>query len=235
MTILLHGFWGQPRDWNKVLSALPLTEAVMAPDLYAPGELSPVHNFKTWTENFWKWVNTVHGDSPVQLVGYSMGARLAISAAVARPERVGRALFLSGNPILDPAEFAAREKWEGEWLAKFLSLSWEELEATWENQGVFSSASQHLERRKTPEMRELLGLSQLGWSPRLHPFTAADVRSLPRRMEWAFGALDQKYLNIAKSLQELPVQGQINIVPGAGHRLIVEASEWISAWIARKS
>ena len=54
-------------------------------------------------------------------------------------------------------------------------------------------------------------------------------------MEWAFGALDQKYLKVVKSLQELPVQGQISIIPQAGHRLLVEAADFVSQWIEKGS
>lgn len=234
MTILLHGFWNSPRDWNQVLQKLPLGEAVLAPDLYAPGDLSPVHEIGKWAENFWRWVALECGDEPVQLVGYSMGARLAVAAANLHPERVSRALFLSGNPLFPANEFAAREMMEKDFSTKFLTEDWAALETAWEDQAVFQ-ATEKLVRRKTPEMREVLGLSLTRWSPRLHPFTFEDVQSLPSRMEWAFGALDQKYLEIAKSLQELPVQGQIFIVPEAGHRLIVEAAGWISDWIVRKT
>lgn len=232
MTVFLHGFWGQPSDWNSVLAKLPLGMPVLIPDLYASGELSPTYELKKWSENFWSWVDHYHGESPVQLVGYSMGARLAVAAAVRNPARVSRALFLSGNPSLASEEFAARESMEQDWAGKFLKQNWNEIERAWDDQPVFTNA-QKLERRKSPEMRETLGLSLTRWSPRLHPFTRDDLKSLPSRMEWAFGALDQKYLEVAKSLQELPVQGQITLVDGCGHRLLVEGAEFVSSWLKR--
>lgn len=234
MTILLHGFWGQPRDWNTVLQRLPLGETVLTPDLYDVVGLAPVHTLEKWTENFWRWVDEHCGQEPLQLVGYSMGARLAVTAVMKHPERVKRALFLSGNPLLEESEHASREIMEQEWTKKFLTLEWAELESAWQEQAIFGS-SPSIERRKSPEMRELLGLSLTRWSPRLHPFTAEDVKSLSNRMEWAFGALDQKYCDIAKSLQELPVQGQITLVAGCGHRLAIEAADFVCDWIVRKN
>jgi hypothetical protein len=52
-------------------------------------------------------------------------------------------------------------------------------------------------------------------------------------VEWAFGALDQKYVEFAKTLQALPVQGQITVIPNAGHRLTTDASDFIADWIQR--
>jgi pimeloyl-ACP methyl ester carboxylesterase len=228
MTILLHGFWGQPSDWNAVIQRLPLGQPVVAPDLYAAGELGPRFPLRDWGQNFWRWIDETFGDDAIQLVGYSMGARLAVTAAMIQPQRVKRALFLSGNPLKPGPE---REAWEDEWSEKFLRLEWPILEAMWQDQDVFGKTT-GLARRKTPEMREILGLSLRHWSPRLHPFSAAEVAALPAAMEWAFGASDQKYLEVAKSLQELAVKGQISIIPQAGHRLLVDGADFVSQWIA---
>jgi 2-succinyl-6-hydroxy-2,4-cyclohexadiene-1-carboxylate synthase len=232
MTILLHGFWGQPADWNTVLQNLPLGLPVHAPDLHAAGELSPHFPLKDWAQNFWRWVDESFGREKIQLVGYSMGARLAVTAAVAHPERVERALFLSGNPIFAAEHAADRAVWEKQWSENFLTKEWLVLESTWQEQAVFSGAPA-LERRKSPELREVLGLCLSHWSPRQHPFSRHEVAQLSNRMDWAFGASDQKYLAVAKSLQELPVRGQISIIPNAGHRLIVEGADFVSAWIQK--
>jgi len=230
MTILLHGFWSGPASWNAVLERLPLGVPVVAPDLLDGGELSPRYPLKDWAENFWRWVDETVGEKQVQLVGYSMGGRLAACAATKAPHRVSRALFLSANPLqpLEPAD--QRQAWENKWARKFLEQDWAELETEWQELPVFAGSAR-VTRRKSPEMREILGLALTHWSPRLHPFTAEQVRALPSTMEWAFGALDQKYMKVAKSLQELPVQGQITVIPDAGHRLLAEASEFVSQWI----
>jgi 2-succinyl-6-hydroxy-2,4-cyclohexadiene-1-carboxylate synthase len=234
MTILLHGFWGQPSDWNDVIQKLPLGAPIHAPDLYAPGELSPHYPLKDWAQNFWRWADEMFPGQKLQIVGYSMGARLAVTAVTANPEQVDRALFLSGNPIVPKSDQPERETWENEWVQKFLKEDWPALETAWQDQTVFAGAPE-LPRRKTPEMREVVGLSLKQWSPCSHPFTFEQVKALSSRMEWAFGALDQKYVELAKSLQELPVQGQITIIPQARHRLITEAADFISAWIEKGS
>lgn len=229
MTILLHGFWGQPADWKRVLELLKLGCPVLVPDLYEPGPLSPETSLADWPGVFWKWVEQQWGASPVQIVGYSMGARLAVSAAQYEPERVSRALFLSGNPILKHTDYAERLAWENEWRKKFLCEDWAELEKMWHEQPIMSGSAL-AQRRMTSIMREALALSLEVWSPRHHPFTEEDVGELPSTCEWAFGALDQKYVKIAKGLQELPVRGQISLIPKADHRLITTAAEFIADW-----
>lgn len=231
-TILLHGFWGQPKDWNAVLERLPLGAQVLIPDLYEAGPMDPSVSLKEWTTRFWRWVDTQVGSEKVNLVGYSMGARLAVNAAVQLPERISRALFVSGNPLLPQEYWSERELWENDFRSAFLNKDWDELERTWQEQPVFQ-ASPAVVRRKTPELREMLGLSLTNWSPRSHPFGAAELKRLPATMEWAFGALDQNYLSVAKTLQELPVKGQISLIPQVGHRVITEAPGFICDWLSR--
>ncbi len=56
MTVLLHGFWGQPQDWNEVLKRVGLGVNVICPDLYEDGPLGPKHDLNTWTKNFHSWL-----------------------------------------------------------------------------------------------------------------------------------------------------------------------------------
>jgi 2-succinyl-6-hydroxy-2,4-cyclohexadiene-1-carboxylate synthase len=233
MTILLHGFWGQPAHWNQVLKRLPLGLPVLTPDLHE-GELSARYPLKDWGQNFWRWVDETVGERQVQLVGYSMGGRLAVCAATHAPERVARALFLSANPLAPLETPIKRAAWEDTWAQKFLSLDWPALESGWQEQAVFGGGIP-VARRKSPELREILGLTLKNWSPRLHPFTPRQIQALPKTMEWAFGASDQKYMKIAKSLQELPVQGQITIIPEAGHRLVTQAADFITQWMVTRA
>jgi 2-succinyl-6-hydroxy-2,4-cyclohexadiene-1-carboxylate synthase len=233
MIVFLHGFWGAPADWSGVLAKLPLHLQTRAPDLYEPGPLAPHHSLTEWTAHFLEWLGEEAGGlTEVTLIGYSMGARMALSALAAAPHRFARALLISGRPWLDESEREQREQWEVSWRARFLSDDWSKLEGEWQEQGVFSGSA-GLERRRSEVLRERLGQSLVHWSPRHHGFGKESLKVLPSRFEWAFGALDQKYLNVAKSLQELPVQGQIHIIPNAGHRVPVDQPDFIARWITK--
>lgn len=232
-TVLLHGFWGEPRDWNAVLARLPLGANVWAPDLHAEGPLTEAPDLNAWTTAFLDAL-TRESSEPVQLVGYSMGGRLALQALTRAPERFRRALICSATPFLHANETAAdRAAWEQVWRERFLSASWDELERQWSDQPVFTASAPPPPRRRQDRLRHALAHAVSEWSVRHHTFGVKEIRALPPSVEWAFGALDQKYQRLAKSLQELPVRGQITSVAEAGHRLVVEAPDWIAQWISR--
>lgn len=230
MTVLLHGFWGQPQDWNHVLRKLPLNIDVQTPDLYEDPLLGPGLDVSTWVTHFASWCRQRGGGREVNLVGYSMGARLALQAVLRAPDTFARALLLSGNPVLDPAEFNDREAWENNWAEKFQNQPWSELEKGWQEQAVFSATAE-LPRRRTEGMREKLAQSLINWSPRRHVNGWDELKGLSPAVAWAFGASDQKYLKVAKDLASLPVQGQISVIPNAGHRLNIDAADFIVRWI----
>lgn len=231
MTVLLHGFWGQPQDWNQVLAKIPLGEEVVAPDLYEEGPLSPKHDLTAWTKNFLSWLDHHAGREKIQLIGYSMGARLALNAVIANHERFSRVLLMSGAAFIAKEDLQARAVWEELWRERFESQPWFELETAWQEQAVFGN-SEPASRRHSERLRESLALSLTNWSVTKHPFEKEHVRRLGPHVQWAFGALDQKYLEVAKTLQELPVQGQISIIPNAGHRLITDAVSFAASWIS---
>lgn len=232
MTVLLHGFWGQPQDWNQVLRKLPLNVDVQTPDLYEDELLSPGMEIKNWVKHFASWCESRSYGRPVDLVGYSMGARLALQAVMNSPNIFRRALLLSGNPSLPPEDFSDREAWENQWAEKFQTQPWIELESAWQEQSVFTG-SKGVPRRRKDELREKLAQSLLNWSPRHHLAGLEVVKGLSSAVEWAFGALDQKYVEVAKNLASLPVQGQITIIPNAGHRLNIDAADFIVRWIEK--
>ncbi len=232
-TVLLHGFWGQPSDWNRVLQVMDLGRTVLTPDLYFDEPITPQTPLSEWPKRFWQWIDHEVGDAPITLIGYSLGARLALNACLHAPTRVHRALLLSGQVLLPESAHAARLQWESEYAERFLHEDWTTLSESWQEQSVFAGTS-FLQRREDPALRRLLGLSLVNWSPRLHPFGWSDVKQLPSSVHWAFGALDQNYRSVVNTLQELPVQGQIAIIPNVGHRVIQDAAEWIGEWIENK-
>lgn len=234
MTVLLHGFWGGPADWNEVLQRLPLTADVQAPDLYEASPLSPQHSLKLWTQNFGRWIDQTSPARPVDAVGYSMGGRLLLHAVLAHPEKFRRVLLVSARPFIAPEEFEERRAWEREWAEKFLTQPWSELEKTWESETVFAG-SNPLKRRRDEDLRESLALSLTRWSVTEHTFVPETLKRLPPSVEFAFGALDQKFHKVAKALQDLPVQGQITQVSDAGHRLPMDAPGFITRWIENGS
>ena len=230
-TVFLHGFWGGPADWNSVLHHLNITAGTWCPDLYRDEGLTPSVEPLAWADRFVHRVRAHLGPAPVQLVAYSMGGRLALHALLRVPGQFSRALILSSRPTLDGDEVTARARWEEDWAERFRRDPWPDLARAWDEQPVFNASARVETRRRDDDLRAGLADSLVTWSPRRHAFSFSELRNLSPRVDFAFGASDQKYSGVAKHLAELPVGGQISVIPNAGHRLPLDAPDFIARWV----
>lgn len=231
---LIHGFWGQPTDWQKVVAGLLDKSDIYIPDLYTKGLLSPENTLAEWTSHFIRLVEKRWSGKPVDLVAYSMGGRLALHAVLRRPELFRRVLLLSVRPAIKQEERADRTEWIRKWRHNFLEWTWSELLAKWEAQEVFQG-TQVLGRRCDDSMRAYLITSIDRWSLLHHTVTWEDLKKLPENVDWYFGASDQKLQGVLKDLQSLGVRGQKKVIEGAGHRILWDTPEAVIDWIQRET
>jgi len=140
--ILLHGAAASLHDWNRMLPDLAADGYhALAPDLPGHGDsLKPEDPGQYSINNFYgylqRWIQSLHLDTAVTLVGHSMGGYLSLVYALRHPEQV-RALVLI-NPLYTPEQLtplirmasrrpAAGEKalrMAPEWLMNLL-LGWD--------------------------------------------------------------------------------------------------------------
>jgi pimeloyl-ACP methyl ester carboxylesterase len=112
--VLLHGWMDVSASWQFMVDALTESRFVVAPDWrgfgLTPG--GPVDNY--WMPDYLadlEWLLDHHaGDTPVDLVGHSMGGNIAMQYAGVRPRRVRRLVNLEGfgMPALAPDDAPAR-------------------------------------------------------------------------------------------------------------------------------
>ncbi len=107
--VLLHGFSGTHRAWDGVIAALDAQRYTsLAPDL-------PGHGTGAWREgdiSFDGCVRHVLERAPerFELCGYSMGARIALLAALASPQRVSRLVLVGATPGIEDARERAQRR-----------------------------------------------------------------------------------------------------------------------------
>jgi 2-succinyl-6-hydroxy-2,4-cyclohexadiene-1-carboxylate synthase len=110
--LLLHGFTGSGRSWDELTNAaIAAGCTVIAPDL-------PGHGGTAWSAPRASVERTADdvaallralGHERAHVVGYSMGARVALRLAIARPARVARLVLEAPSAgIADPAQRLAR-------------------------------------------------------------------------------------------------------------------------------
>jgi 2-succinyl-6-hydroxy-2,4-cyclohexadiene-1-carboxylate synthase len=104
--VLLHGFTHTGASWDPVVAALGERYRALAPDIRGHGgawNRTPV-TLEAVLED-------VAALAPARfiLVGYSMGGRIALHAALALPGRIERLVLIGASPgIADPAQRDAR-------------------------------------------------------------------------------------------------------------------------------
>src|SRR5215218_10406619 len=104
--VFLHGFTQTRQSWRRTVAALGGRYRALAPDL--PGHGSASQRRPASFSACVAYVRAIGGDD-FTLAGYSMGGRIALSAALALSGRVRRLVLVSASPgIADPAERAAR-------------------------------------------------------------------------------------------------------------------------------
>lgn len=103
--VLVHGFTQTRRSWGALAERLARTRPVVLVD--APGHgASADHRLGLWSAGR-ELVRTV---GPADLLGYSMGARICLHAALVAPSQVRRLILVGATAgLADPAARAERQ------------------------------------------------------------------------------------------------------------------------------
>lgn len=106
--LLLHGFTGSRASWAAHLPELERRFEVMAVDLPGHGANPEAASVEATADEL---ARRLHGQQRVHVLGYSLGARVALRLAIAHPEAVDRLVLESPSAgFADPAERAARRQ-----------------------------------------------------------------------------------------------------------------------------
>lgn len=125
-TVFLHGFLGNPSDWNPIVSILKETECI-CPEL-------PGHGKTPFTKDFFSLLPEL---SKMHLVGYSMGGRLAMQYAERFPEQIASLTILSSHPGLKTESERIERKENDKAWSKLLRNSFDDFLIKWYDQPIF--------------------------------------------------------------------------------------------------
>jgi 2-succinyl-6-hydroxy-2,4-cyclohexadiene-1-carboxylate synthase len=218
--VLLHGFTQTARSWNPVVERLPGADVVPL-DLRGHGEARDVRPID---------FASVVGDLPAAsvLCGYSMGGRIALLAAVQRPRDFGRLVLVSASPGLRSALERAERRSDDEALAGWLNgATKEEFVSWWGSQEVFATQSESVrafadaDRLRNDPRALAVALRGLGTGV-MEPLWDR-LGGLGPSVTLVVGALDEKYVAIAREMEALIPNARLVVAPGAGHAVHLEA------------
>ncbi|MCL2625447.1 MAG: alpha/beta fold hydrolase [Cystobacterineae bacterium] len=175
---------------------------------------------------------------PMDVLGYSQGARLALALALRHTKHIRRLVLESGTAGLCPEELRQKRReddeakatlLEQEGVASFMD-SWKKLPLFATQERLSHEAKKALEqRRKSHSASGLAGALRcmgLGVQPNFWPLLCE--LHLPTLL--ISGEEDTKFTDIAqKMLRELPLAWHV-VVPGCGHSVHLESpQQWLEA------
>jgi 2-succinyl-6-hydroxy-2,4-cyclohexadiene-1-carboxylate synthase len=227
--VLLHGFAATARHWDAVIEAL-------AAERFAPIALNLTDADPLTPAGVTQLVAAATAE-PFILVGYSMGGRLALSAALELGERVSRLVLVSASAgIEDAGERAARRRADEALAAEIERGSIEQFVARWRGVELFASDPEWVkeevavdERRCTPAQLAAC-LRGLGVGAIAPMWERLATLAIPVAV--LAGEDDAAYLRAGRRLAAAVPQASFRAVERVGHRVALQAPEAVAEAIA---
>ena len=255
--VFLHGFLGNVLDWMPLMSSASSDRDCYAVSL--PGHSSgpfqnvddgPANSFQTTLASTSNALNALLEESSVGkpiLVGYSMGARVALDMVVSSPEKYSGLVIISSSPgIKDSVSREGRAIKDILLSAQIREMGFDSFLELWYQQPLFESF------KNSPQFTSIVSsrakvhtnhgvadaLSSL--SPGLQDSLWPKMQDLSVPLCLVCGEHDPKYVAISKEMCELAKSSphldsadiRMHVVPGVGHCVHLEAPQVLSPILA---
>lgn len=235
--LLLHGFLGSSEDWAPVIGQLHGRTRCITVDLPGHGDQRAV---EMDCDRFADALVEILDELSLPqagVLGYSMGGRSALYAALKHPQRFSCLIMASASPGLEnEAERPARRRWEQEWAEKLRTRPLIEVLWEWYDQPLFATLKarsdfpQILQRRLQNDP-QALAQALLALGAGAQPSLWAEIATLPLRLYWAAGEKDEKYRRLTAKVQSMRADAVVTIVPECGHALHLENPHRLARFI----
>jgi 2-succinyl-6-hydroxy-2,4-cyclohexadiene-1-carboxylate synthase len=235
--VLLHGFTGSSASWgDALLDGLAAGgHAPVLVDLPGHGRHAGEAGPSAFTLEAALDSVLTAGDWPADLVGYSMGARIALHFAVAHPDLVRRLVLESGSPGLsDEQERTARREADERLASEIVRDGIERFVAAWETRPLFESRVQLSDetRGRQRALRllnapESLAAALRGLGTGALPSLWDRLHSIATPTLLVVGGLDTKFVRIAQRMAAALPDARVAVVSDAGHTVHLERpADW---------
>lgn len=218
--VVVHGFTQTAASWSPVLSRLPLRTEVVAVDVPGHGTAADVD------VDLWGAADhIVATGGPGTYVGYSLGARIALHAALAHPDVVHALVLVSGTAgIDDPAERAARRAADEALAARIERDGVDAFLEHWLALPIFATlprGAAGVEARRTNTASGLASsLRRAGTGTQDPLWDRLGELTMPVLV--VAGRLDPKFVALAERLHAAIPRSDLALVDGAGHTVPLE-------------
>jgi len=234
--LLIHGFTGRGTSWGRHSIALADRFRVVTPDLPGHGRSAtpsdPARASVACTANDLATILARRGLAPAAVVGYSLGARIALRLAVSRPELVGRLVLESPSAgFVSEEERAARRALDEARAVRIEERGIRAFVDEWEREPVFDGQADRLPPARRGALRagrlanrpsglavSLRGAGQGSMEPLFDSLREVRCPTLV-----IAGAEDPIGCRRAGAISAGIRNARLEVVPGAGHAPHLEA------------
>ncbi len=232
--LLLHGFTHSGASWGRVEGALGERYRPLAPDLRGhalASDRAPVSLPAVLDD-----LDPLVGER-TDLVGYSMGGRVALHLALADPARVRRLILIGASPgLADPSERAARRRADERLADEIEGLSIEAFATRWAQTpvlaGLPAAVAEEVQADRLRSRPSGLAAALRGLGTGALPSLWERLGELALPITLIVGERDVKFRSIAGQMAERLPQAGVEVVPDTGHAVHLEAPQAVADVIA---
>jgi 2-succinyl-6-hydroxy-2,4-cyclohexadiene-1-carboxylate synthase len=235
--MLLHGFTGDSSTWTPFCEKWGRHSRLIIPDIIghgkteAPGEPER-YRIESAANDLLAILDEMDIEK-VDLLGYSMGGRLALTFTVLYPERVGKLLLESSSPgLLSEEERKLRRINDGKIAQCIKDKGIEGFVDYWEKIPLFSTmenlpghVKEAMRQQRLSHSPQGLANSLLGMGTGSQPSWWGGLGVLPHEVLLLTGEKDNKFCSIAKNMQKELKNSTWVTVENSGHTIHVEEKE----------
>jgi 2-succinyl-6-hydroxy-2,4-cyclohexadiene-1-carboxylate synthase len=227
--VLVHGFTQTARSWEPLVATLAADHEVVAVDAPGHGGSADVRADLVAGAGL---LGRVGGRATY--LGYSMGGRLCLHLALARPDLVERLVLVSATAGIDDAADRAGRRRSDEDLAG--TIEREGVDAflsRWVAQPLFATLPDAgLEDRRRNTADGLASSLRLAGTGTQEP-SWDRLAALRMPVLLVAGALDAKFVTAAERMAALLPDATLEVVAGAGHTVHLEQPAAFEALLRR--
>lgn len=233
--VCVHGFLGDARSFDRVRAR---TDGAF---VHSQSLVIPGHAGERW-EPAWDFDAAVRvleervaGDRNV-IVGYSMGARLALSMLLAAPQRYLGAVLVGVDPGIDDTrarherlawERAMSERIEREGLDRFAE-HWESLPVFATQATLPDEVRAELRARRAQHRADAMAWAMRALGTGAMPSRWSALEALRAPVVLLTGERDEKFTEIARRMQQRNARIAHRVIARRGHDLTIEAPEEVA-------
>ncbi len=239
LLVLCHGFTQNAQAWGPFGTLLGQHRTIVAVDLPGHGGSTRVAGT---LDDAAEGILELVGSEPFDLVGYSMGGRVGLTAALQRPPTLRRLVMIGATAgLVSPAQRAARRSTDEQLAIRLEREGLDSFLTWWLAQPLFASLNADDDAREARMANDEVGLAaslrSMGTGTQDPSWDRLHTIAVPTL--FVAGTRDHRFCGVGRRMMAAVPNGSLALIRGAGHACHLEAplasSNAIESWLMSSS